>query len=535
MASQPGVFAIFQTKAPVEIASRQEKPDLGDDTFRNVMDDVVRDNRSTRENSAPRAAREDSPSAASEQRPTDRTHDTTRSSGNNGIENQAGNTAAAESNAPQTVLGGPSGTESKDRLIERLQSLELTQEQIDALLELLTLDPEGTLDSLFEALASQLNLNLETGPSSLNNLLQQGSNNPSQQDLIALLQNQGNLVTDFLRQAGLTELEAKNLLEKFQLAAVDKSAIQSAAASKLQATHAAKISLQENIPTQTATPAVDDSKGKAGGEKNGQGKPDFFTQFNQPGNTKEAPAPTASIEKILDLSGTDPGKNKLGDAGEKTPFNNQFLKQVLSEGNNQATLIQAGNNNGAASKGSNGAKLATEFQIQNTSAIADSSAKTVEGAKTVLQATLPPRSISGSQVIDQILSKFSLRTSGGENVIKIRLDPPSLGTVRMNISTSGDSVRTVIVTDNAVVKQIIENNLSQLRDSMIGQGLKVDSFTVLVGGNSGQSGNQQAKQEEGFNANNSPVKAEVSSATSPTPSLVSAGNKDGSTIINVMA
>ncbi len=95
------------------------------------------------------------------------------------------------------------------------------------------------------------------------------------------------------------------------------------------------------------------------------------------------------------------------------------------------------------------------------------------------------------------MNKFSLRTNGSQSEIKIKLDPPALGTVRMNISTSGDSVRTVIIAENHAVKQIIENNLIQLRDSMSGQGLKVESFTVLVGGDEGQAG-QQNTPNEGF-------------------------------------
>jgi flagellar hook-length control protein FliK len=61
----------------------------------------------------------------------------------------------------------------------------------------------------------------------------------------------------------------------------------------------------------------------------------------------------------------------------------------------------------------------------------------------------------------------------------------------MNIITSGDGVRTVIVAENQAVKQVIESNLSQLRDSMLSQGLKLDGFSVLVGGDSNQEFSQQ--------------------------------------------
>ena len=65
--------------------------------------------------------------------------------------------------------------------------------------------------------------------------------------------------------------------------------------------------------------------------------------------------------------------------------------------------------------------------------------------------------------------------------------------MRLNISTVGDSVRTVIIAENQAVKQTIENNFNQLRDAMSDQGLKVDSFSVTVGG---ESGNPQTKDNQ---------------------------------------
>ena len=56
----------------------------------------------------------------------------------------------------------------------------------------------------------------------------------------------------------------------------------------------------------------------------------------------------------------------------------------------------------------------------------------------------------------------------------------------MNVSTAGETVKTTLVAENHVVKQTIESNLSQLKDALGNQGIKVDSFTVLVGGNPGQ-------------------------------------------------
>ena len=100
-------------------------------------------------------------------------------------------------------------------------------------------------------------------------------------------------------------------------------------------------------------------------------------------------------------------------------------------------------------------------------------------------------------IVNQIIEKFSLRGTAQQNEINIKLDPPDLGTVRINITSAGDTVKTTLIAENHAVKQVIENNLNHLRDSMADQGLKVESFTVLVGGNPGQKG--QNPQQSGTN------------------------------------
>jgi flagellar hook-length control protein FliK len=117
----------------------------------------------------------------------------------------------------------------------------------------------------------------------------------------------------------------------------------------------------------------------------------------------------------------------------------------------------------------------------------DAAAKGVDFAKPAVTETYNGRASMDKPVTAQIIEKFTLRGSGNHREVHIKLDPPSLGTVRMNVSTSGESVRATIVAENQVVKSIIENNLSQLKDSITHQGVKIDSFNVLVGGNSSHS------------------------------------------------
>ena len=124
---------------------------------------------------------------------------------------------------------------------------------------------------------------------------------------------------------------------------------------------------------------------------------------------------------------------------------------------------------------------------QAPAAVADAAAKGVEFVKPAVTETYNGRASMDKPITAQIIEKFTLRGSGNHREVHIKLDPPSLGTIRMNVSTSGESVRATIVAENHVVKAVIENNLSQLKDSIAHQGVKIDSFNVLVGGNSSHS------------------------------------------------
>jgi flagellar hook-length control protein FliK len=146
--------------------------------------------------------------------------------------------------------------------------------------------------------------------------------------------------------------------------------------------------------------------------------------------------------------------------------------------------------------GVNAVKTAAESQVASQGVAADSAAKSADTVKTEASSPLrSAQSVDEKKILQQIVDKLSSRSFSGKSEIHIRLDPPSLGTVRMSVSTVGDSVRATVVAENQAVKQTIESNLNQLRDAIANQGLKVESFTVVVGGDPGQKGFQQAGRE----------------------------------------
>ncbi len=102
-------------------------------------------------------------------------------------------------------------------------------------------------------------------------------------------------------------------------------------------------------------------------------------------------------------------------------------------------------------------------------------------------------------------SKISVADKTKSEAI-INLKPPNLGKILMEISVDKNIVTARITTQNTDVKNIIESNINQLKDSLNQQGMHVDSFMVSVdNGGFWGDGHQQnhERHQRYFFANNS--------------------------------
>jgi flagellar hook-length control protein FliK len=214
-------------------------------------------------------------------------------------------------------------------------------------------------------------------------------------------------------------------------------------------------------------------------------KPGFLRQFDASdkrqgqgltqNSDSQKPSAVKSLQSPLEefVSDVKPGLKEI--ASEIKPGN------VLLQ---STGLVSAGLQKNLATGGKS---PQVEILVQQANAAADNPAKIIETFRTPSAEAITTRTTQASRIMHQIINQANFKPGAGQNEIQIRLDPPSLGTVRINVSTTGESIRTLIVAENQSVKQVIENNFQQLRDSMSGQGLKVESFSVLVGGNQEQA------------------------------------------------
>lgn len=83
-------------------------------------------------------------------------------------------------------------------------------------------------------------------------------------------------------------------------------------------------------------------------------------------------------------------------------------------------------------------------------------------------------------IMDQIEDGTAKMLKQGPGRIVIKLEPPNLGTLNVDVKVHNDMVRLVLIADNHDVKQVLHSNLDQLKTALQNQGLNMDRFDVLV-------------------------------------------------------
>jgi flagellar hook-length control protein FliK len=97
-----------------------------------------------------------------------------------------------------------------------------------------------------------------------------------------------------------------------------------------------------------------------------------------------------------------------------------------------------------------------------------------------------------------IVTKFDIRSLNGASEARLTLFPEHLGGVDVRISMQGGVLTAVFMTDTAHAKDMLENQMAQLRSSLQAQGLNVDKLEVTQSESSavlsGQNGQEQSNR-----------------------------------------
>ncbi len=247
--------------------------------------------------------------------------------------------------------------------------------------------------------------------------------------------------------------------------------------------------------------------------------------------TPSQPAETGMSEGAK-MNGTDAGANLsfwvLGDAGAETPSEaqarqlNANFQPLKMQAALQAAAEQQANTNSTADGIT--AKTPEEvFGIKSAALKAEIAPGEVPGNKWVQidgeskdsgflfsHDQMPPhltrlenaaqRSEAAQrslmpQTMDQIVQKAVLSFNNGQHEVQIDLKPDFLGHIRMHIVSEGQQVAIKIVAELPFVRDMLENNLHQLKAVLQAQGLDINELEVSVAHDShGEGDTRQAAE-----------------------------------------
>jgi hypothetical protein len=85
------------------------------------------------------------------------------------------------------------------------------------------------------------------------------------------------------------------------------------------------------------------------------------------------------------------------------------------------------------------------------------------------------------QPLPKIFDRMIWMIRGGEQRGRIMINPPELGRLDLDLAVKHGHLQAHLSAESVLVKELIEANLSQLKQQLSDQGLVVDRFEVMVG------------------------------------------------------
>lgn len=104
--------------------------------------------------------------------------------------------------------------------------------------------------------------------------------------------------------------------------------------------------------------------------------------------------------------------------------------------------------------------------------------------------------VRGQEIIDQITEQIRVHVKQDATEMELQLHPASLGSVKVQITSSGGVLTAVFTTENESVKAALESQLIQLKENFAQQGLKVESVEVNVSAQGFERSLDQQEQEQ---------------------------------------
>jgi plasmid stabilization system protein ParE len=96
-----------------------------------------------------------------------------------------------------------------------------------------------------------------------------------------------------------------------------------------------------------------------------------------------------------------------------------------------------------------------------------------------------------TQIAREVVSRAESAVQQGRAEFSMRLEPPELGTVRVHLTATEHAVSARVVVASEAVQQVVESQLSSLRQSLADAGMSLERFDISHGG-------QESRHEQSY-------------------------------------
>jgi flagellar hook-length control protein FliK len=114
----------------------------------------------------------------------------------------------------------------------------------------------------------------------------------------------------------------------------------------------------------------------------------------------------------------------------------------------------------------------------------------------VFQSHPGEKAVSDKNLLGQIVNKAVLELGKDKSEMKIDIKPENLGAVKIQVVSENQQIHAKITTENLAVKEIIEQNIEQLKQDLTKGGLEVDVVEVEVSVDQERNPGGQESREE---------------------------------------
>ena len=194
-------------------------------------------------------------------------------------------------------------------------------------------------------------------------------------------------------------------------------------------------------------------------------------------NSKLAQTDSNESQKILD---TRP--DSAGPIVSKSPDNTTSINSYgVNSVNADEAILQLNTSSDNSSFNNQGANARSEFYINavNTSQKAEPGSNFTSTLSQINNSTKPFESL-GSDTADNIVQKAKLFMEGGKSEVKIQLNPPELGILKLEFEVEDDNLEVKIKVERSVVKDVIEKDIPRLRELLSNADIDVGKLDVSL-------------------------------------------------------